>query len=95
MNTIRSYLESMFAKLPNTPDVIKAKCELGQMMEDKYTGLVNEGKSENEAVAQVISEFGNLDELGDVLGISSILNHESGNFTAGRQVTLQEAQSLS
>ena len=37
MNTIRSYLESMFAKLPNTPDVIKAKCELGQMMEDKYT----------------------------------------------------------
>ena len=93
MNTIRSYLESMFAKLPNTPDVIKAKCELGQMMEDKYTELVNEGKSENEAVAQVISEFGNLDELGDVLGISSILNHESGNFTAGRQVTLQEAQS--
>ena len=44
MNTIRSYLESMFAKLPNTPDVIKAKCELGQMMEDKYTEPGQRGK---------------------------------------------------
>ena len=93
MNTIRSYLESMFAKLPNTPDVIKAKCELGQMMEDKYTELISEGKSENEAVGQVISEFGNLDELGEVLGISSILNRESEKYAAGRQVTFQEAQS--
>ena len=63
METIRNYLESMFSKLPNTPEVRKAKYELGQMMEDKYSQLISEGKTDNEAVAIVISEFGNLDEL--------------------------------
>ena len=33
METIRNYLESMFSQLPNTPEVLKAKYELGQMME--------------------------------------------------------------
>ena len=37
METIRNYLESMFSQLPNTPEVLKAKYELGQMMEDKYS----------------------------------------------------------
>ena len=50
METIRNYLENMFLNLPNTPEVYKAKNELWQMMEDKYTELKAEGKSENEAV---------------------------------------------
>lgn len=29
METIRNYLESMFSQLPNTPEVLKAKYELG------------------------------------------------------------------
>ena len=36
MEAIRNYLETMFLNLPNTPEVQKAKYELGQMMEDKY-----------------------------------------------------------
>ena len=47
METIRNYLESMFSQLPNTPEVLKAKYELGQMMEDKYSELIADGKSEN------------------------------------------------
>ena len=34
MEAIRNYLETMFANLPNTMEVQKAKRELGQMMED-------------------------------------------------------------
>ena len=49
METIKNYLESMFRNLPNTSEVIKAKNELLQMMEDKYTELRREGKTENEA----------------------------------------------
>ena len=71
MEAIRNYLETMFLNLPNTPEVYKAKNELWQMMEDKYTELKNEGKSENEAVGTVIAEFGNLDELAEDLGITS------------------------
>ncbi|MBQ9321878.1 MAG: hypothetical protein IJ239_05955 [Eubacterium sp.] len=73
METIKSYLESMFASLPNSPEVLKAKYELGQMMEDKYLELIEEGKAENEAVGIVISEFGNLDEVAEALGIEGIL----------------------
>ncbi|MCI7087906.1 MAG: permease prefix domain 1-containing protein [Lachnobacterium sp.] len=74
METIRNYLENMFLNLPNTPEVYKAKNELWQMMEDKYTELKAEGKSENEAVGIVISEFGNLDELAADLGIASFMH---------------------
>ena len=69
MNTIRNYLDNMFRNLPNTDAVRKAKAELLQMMEDKYEELIKEGKTDNEAVGIVISEFGNLDELADSLGI--------------------------
>ena len=73
METIKNYLENMFSHLPNTPEVQKAKYELYQMMEDKYNELIPEGKSDNEAIGIVISEFGNLDELADSLGIKRIL----------------------
>ena len=63
-----------FLNLPNTPEVYKAKNELWQMMEDKYTELKNEGKSENEAVGTVIAEFGNLDELAEDLGIKQFVH---------------------
>ena len=69
MNTIRNYLDNMFRNLPNTEAVRKAKAELLQMMEDKYEELIKEGKTDNEAIGIVISEFGNLDELADSLGI--------------------------
>ena len=90
METIRNYLETMFQKLPNTAEVQKAKVELGQMMEDKYTELRNEGKSENEAVGTVISEFGNLDELAEDLGIRGYMN--PNNNMAGIQVPLSEVK---
>ncbi|MCR5793670.1 MAG: permease prefix domain 1-containing protein [Lachnospiraceae bacterium] len=70
METIRNYLEAMFANLPNTAEVKKAKSELLAMMEDKYNELISEGESENSAVGTVISEFGNLDELAEDLGLA-------------------------
>lgn len=69
MNTLKNYLESMFAHMPNSPEVLKAKDELWQMMEDKYNELISDGKNENEAVGTIISEFGNLEELSEELGL--------------------------
>lgn len=63
MNTIQNYLDNMFVAYPQTYEVQKAKSELMSMMEDKYNELKAEGKSENEAIGIVISEFGNIDEL--------------------------------
>lgn len=76
METIKNYLDSMFANLPNTASVLRAKEELLQMMEDKYTELIAEGKSENEAVGNVIAEFGNLSELAEALGVEEEVKKE-------------------
>jgi len=69
METIKGYLDAMFANLANSEEVKRAKSELLEMMEDKYNELKKEGKTENEAIGTVISEFGNLDELAMELGL--------------------------
>jgi hypothetical protein len=69
METIINYLENMFKNLPKTNQVIKLKDELLANMEDKYHELKQNGKSENEAIGIVISEFGNIDELMEEFGI--------------------------
>ncbi len=74
METIRNYLDTMFANLPNTPAVIRAKNELWQMMEDKYNEMITDGRTENEAVGTIISEFGNLSELAEALGLEKEVN---------------------
>ena len=77
MDAIRSYLDNMFAHLPRTEEFRRAKEELLQMMEDKYSQLKAEGRTENEAVGQVISEFGNLEEVAEQLGISKQISEVS------------------
>lgn len=69
METIRIYLENMFSNLPKDERLARVKSDLLCTMEDKYSELKAEGKSENEAVGAVISDFGNIDELLDEMGI--------------------------
>lgn len=76
MDTIRIYLENMFARLPGTPEIMKLQNDMLHTMEDKYEELKSEGKSENEAIGIVISEFGNIDELLEELGLKAAQNTE-------------------
>lgn len=71
MNVITSYLDGLFSIYPPSPKLLEAKEELSAMMEDAYTAHLAAGKTENEALGQVISDFGNLSELAPVLGISA------------------------
>ncbi|MHA6532201.1 permease prefix domain 1-containing protein [Paenibacillus sp. BAC0078] len=63
MDTIIGYLNNMFAVLPKTAQMQGLKQDLLASMEEKYYELKQEGKTENEAIGIVISEFGNIDEL--------------------------------
>lgn len=94
METIKNYLETMFASMPNTVEVRKAKAELLQMMEDKYNELMAEGQSENAAVGTVISEFGNLDELALDLGLEKEVEVAKGMETDSprRQIVLDDVK---
>jgi hypothetical protein len=69
VETIKNYLNNMFVNLPNTNELQKMKSDLLSNMEDKYNELKSNGKSENEAIGIVISEFGNIDELIKELGL--------------------------
>jgi uncharacterized membrane protein len=69
METIKNYLDNVFAGLPKTSQMADLKNNILSNMEDKYNELKSEGKSENEAIGIVISEFGNIDELINELGL--------------------------
>lgn len=79
METIRIYVENMFKTLPNTSELRKLKTDILMNMEDKYNELKAEGKSENEAIGIVISEFGNIDEIIKEFGIE--VNQPVSNIT--------------
>ena len=96
MDTIKMYIANLFQSLPKTDEVIRAKEELIAMMEDKYNELKIQGKNENEAIGIVISEFGNIDELKEELGID---NNSSGYEGAAtdknqtvRSISLEETK---
>lgn len=72
MDTIKTYLDNLFAGMERTTEVMKAKDELLQIMEDKYHELKDDGVSENEAIGIVISDFGNLNELKETLGLHEV-----------------------
>jgi len=93
METIMNYLNTMFATVAQTEQMQKIKNDLAANMEDKYHELKAEGKSENEAVGTVISEFGNIDELLKDIGISQPQTNINANVTLleKRLVTKEEA----
>lgn len=62
-------------------------------MEDKYNELIQNGASNNEAVGTVISEFGNLDEISEKLGIRNVLeNVQKTGETTPNVLSLEEAK---
>lgn len=72
METIKTYLDNLFLQLPKTPEVLRAREELLEMMEDKYEELKKQGKAEHEAIGTVIAEFGNLDEILEELHVETV-----------------------
>ncbi len=70
--------------LPKTPQTQQAKADLLAAMEDHYHALIEEGKSEHEAIGAVISEFGSIDELKEELELGSgpASQATTGNRTA-------------
>ena len=71
MDTITTYLDSLFASLPDNEKTRQAKADMLANMRDYYRDLLREGKSEEAAIGAVISAFGSLDELRADLGLTA------------------------
>lgn len=92
MDSIRLFLENMFYGIAPSARVTRAKEQLLEMMEDKYYELKEQGLSENETVGRVISEFGNLEEIAEDLGIrNEVFDKEEGEPQERLIVTRERA----
>lgn len=63
INKIKSYVNTAFENAPNTKNSNDLKEEMISNLIDKYSDLINSGKSEDEAYTAVISSIGNIDRL--------------------------------
>ena len=86
METIKNYIENMFLGYPKTEKIEKIKNDLLSNMEDKYNELKKSGKTENEAIGIVISEFGNIDEILNEVGIKVEENSSEKIFVSENEV---------
>ena len=51
METIRNYIEALFATLPQNADTQRIKADMLSNLEEKYHALLEEGKNEAERPA--------------------------------------------
>ena len=63
MDTISNYVDSVFEKLPKTPELLEQKQAMLTKMQDKYQQLKSVGKSEHEAISGAIAAHGNIDDF--------------------------------
>ena len=69
MSKISVYVENSFASLPKTKEAVEMKLNIIENMEEKYTELLAQGRSENEAFGAVVSGFGSIEEIRQELGL--------------------------
>ncbi|MPN16605.1 hypothetical protein SDC9_163950 [bioreactor metagenome] len=88
MHTISNYVDSVFANLPKTPEVLDQKNAMLTKMQDKYQELISAGKSEHEAISGAIAAYGNIDDFTKSdLPAASAENPKNEVFLTSEQVT--------
>jgi len=80
MDQIKSYIDAVFAGMPNTKVVAEMKQDILESMQERYKELLSQGNNENEALGIVISQFGNIDEIKKELGMEDA-EEEKNNST--------------
>lgn len=73
---IRKEVNQLFENAPNTKRANDLKDEIISNAEDKYSDLIKQGKTEEEAFSVVIKEIGDVDELIDELNKSNPIDKQ-------------------
>ena len=75
MEVIKTYINNVFSAYPQTSEIQALRQDMLANMEEKYTVLRQNGKSEHEAAYSVIANFGSIEEITSELGLD-INNNE-------------------
>jgi len=68
MDTIKTYLDNVFAAFKQTEQSIALKRDMLAGMEEKYVSLRQQGSNEHEAIGIIIANFGSIYEIAAALG---------------------------
>ncbi|MBC6316137.1 permease prefix domain 1-containing protein [Listeria grandensis] len=63
MNRITEFVEKLFENVPESDQAAQVKEEITYNLAEKVADLMEEGKSEEDAVNKAIIEFGDIDEI--------------------------------
>lgn len=63
MVTIKDYLEELFGDIPDSVEKENIKQEIIQNLEEKVQDLIQEGKTEEDAINKSIVDFGDIREI--------------------------------
>jgi len=63
MEILKNYVDTMFRDFPDTDDSQQLKESILESMTEKYYDLIDEGKSDAEALGAVLAQFGDIEEL--------------------------------
>ena len=91
MKTLETFIDNLFINFEQTPKIKQAKADLLDMMEDKYNEYLAQGKTEADAVGQVIAEFGDLEEVAESLDLDLNTDTHEDPTKQYRVVDLDEA----
>ncbi len=83
IEVVKNYLDNIFNSLPQTEEVLNAKRDLFDAMEEKFFDLKSEGESDADAFATVIAEFGSIEEILEDLDLDAGIG-EKENFESSK-----------
>lgn len=69
MRKIKNHVEELFKDFPVNKEVIVMKEEITQNLEEKVQYLMDQGKSEEDAINKAIVDFGDVEELKESVGV--------------------------
>ncbi|SFF96037.1 permease prefix domain 1-containing protein [Sporolactobacillus nakayamae] len=75
MKRLTAYINKLFEELPRGDQTEKVKEEIIRDLEEKVADLVEEGKSEEDAINKVIVEFGDIDEIKQEMDLPDFPNN--------------------
>lgn len=71
LEMIHTYLNNVFASLPQTQETLNIKEDMYCSMVDKFNALIQDGAGSDEAFGKVVGEFGSLNEIRTALGMGN------------------------
>ncbi|VEU79938.1 permease prefix domain 1-containing protein [Haploplasma axanthum] len=69
--TLEVFIENLFLGIEQTEEIKRIKKDITISTDEKYLDLISDGLTNNEAIGQIISEFGSIDEILEELKITS------------------------